>query len=157
MTSHPRFAAALASLFAELEETCAWQRDLVDETARATLKRDRLVTSIRATIDATPRQDRTLYIERLRALTGADAPPKRRTRPTARTRLALAWLATREPAEFHVSELRAHFEAQGHTTRRNYLPTLLSRWRAAGLLDQIEHGRYRVNRDHPELEGMVRE
>lgn len=82
---------------------------------------------------------------------GEEPAPHRRPRPTERTRHALRWLATRERPEFHTSDLRAHFDATGHPTQRAYLPNLLARYAKAGVVTQTGHGRYRINRDHPEL------
>ena len=151
MTPDDRAAGALGPLFDALEETAAWQRDLAEEARTARTRRDRLVAAIRAVIETLPPAMRKDRATRLTATTGIEPPRPRRPRPTARTTRVLTWLASRDETEFHTSDLRAHFETEGERTPRTYLPTILRRYAQAGILTRIGHGRYRVNRDHPEL------
>ena len=59
----------------------------------------------------------------------------------------------RAPADFHVADLRTAFEADGVKLLPNDFPTLITRFRRRGIVEQVGHGRYRVNREHPELVG----
>ncbi len=149
MSTATRLAGALEALFAELDEVARWEGDLAAEARTAARRRERLAESIRATVDALEPQAREPWLVRLRALTAAFDPARPKRRPTARTRAALKWLKTREPAVFTTADLRAHFESKGLQTDRHYLPTLLYRYTAEGVVTRTGHGRFRVNREHP--------
>ncbi len=153
MPSRTRLGGALDQLFAELSDTVDWEREVAAEARAAVTRRERLAFSIRAAVDALDPPDREPHLARLRALLGAADPVRPRRRPTPRTRAALRWLAKREPASFTVAELRAHFEDRGLSAARHYLPTLLHRWSAEGIVTRTAHGRFRINRDHPDLAG----
>lgn len=109
MTTPDRLDGVLETLFAELADCRAWQADLRRETAGAVHRRAMLTGSLRALIEALPPRARRAPLDRLCAMTGGRPRPARgNARPTGRTRTALAWLAARDPAEFHTAELRAH-------------------------------------------------
>ncbi len=151
MPSPTRLGGALDQLFAELSETAAWEREIAAEARAAATRRERLAISLRSAIDTLDPPEREPYLARLRTLLGAADPARPKRRPTPRTRAALRWLARHEPAIFTAAELRAHFESRGLPTRRHYLPTLLHRYEADGIVAATAHGRYRINRDHPDL------
>jgi hypothetical protein len=151
MSTAPRVAGALQNLFAELDELAEWQKDIEHEARRAARRRERLLLSVRASIDTLVPPEREPWHARLRALTGAADPNRPKRRPTPRTRAALKWLKDRDPATFAVAELHAHFESKGLAGGRHYLPALLFRYAAEGVVTQTGYGRYRVNRDHPDL------
>ena len=154
MTSPDRVLDALETVFREMSDCRAWQADLVAESARAARRQTLLARTLRSLIEALPAPDRAPHLDRLRDLTGVrKGSAHGRARPTDRTRAALAWLATRDPAEFHTGELRAHLTERGETLRPTYIPTLMARFRRRGIVEGIGHGRYRVNREHPELLG----
>ena len=153
MPSSARLGGALDQLFAELSETVAWEREIAAEARAAATKRERLALSLRAALDTLDPSEREPHLERLRALLGAFDPARPKLRPTPRTRAALRWLAKHERPAFAIAELRAHFQSRGLSTSRHYLPTLLHRWEAHGIVTQTAHGRYRINRDHPDLTG----
>ncbi|MEM6620947.1 MAG: hypothetical protein AAF674_01870 [Pseudomonadota bacterium] len=140
--------AALGILFKELEATLKWEREIRAEAAKAAGQRTNLTEAVRSSLRLLGEEARRQGRDRLAELTGEEFFVPRRVRSTARTELAKDWLATRDPPDFHISELRAHFQRRGIMTARAYLPTLVSRWAKAGLLTQIEHGRYRINHDH---------
>lgn len=151
MSTNPRLSGALDALFAELDEVAGWEGDLAAEARAAARRRERLADSIRATLDTLEAEAREPWLARLRGLIGAFDPSRPRRRPTPRTRAALRWLKTREPATFSTAELRAHFESKGLPTGRHYLTTLLFGYAAEGVVTRTGHGRFRVNREHPDF------
>ena len=154
MTSPDRVLGALETLLAELTDCRRWQADLVAETARAASRQKALADSVRSVIEALPAPARRAQSERLCRLLGVPRIRKHgHARPTARTRAALAWMAARENAEFHVADLTAHFRDNGQQPARGYVPTLLNKFKKRGIVQSVSHGRYRVNREHPELLG----
>ena len=124
------------------------------ETARAASRQKALADSVRHVIEALPPADRPAQAERLCRLLGITRIRKHgHARPTERTRAALAWMAARENADFHVADLAAHLRQTGHEVKRGYVPTLLNKFKRRGIVQGTSHGRYRVCREHPELLG----
>lgn len=153
-TSSDRFNDALHLFFMELAEVDAWYRDLKTETDKAALKRQALITTLRSAIETLPVEDRPTPMARLRKLVGETATianvngiPRR----TDRTSIVRDWLREEAPERFDCTDLRAHLLRRGHVTRANYVGTLLSRFAKRGIVERVAMGRYRVNRDHPEL------
>ena len=149
MLSRPHLRGALDALFAELEETATWEREIADEARRAASRRERLAQSLRCTIGTLEPPERAPELCRLRAALGQPESKPIACR-TERIRLILDWLSRRDPPEFAVSELRAHLLAHGHAFGRGYLPALMDRWTREGVVTRLGHGRYRVNGDRVE-------
>ncbi len=151
MPSSARLGQALDTLFAELSEAVAWERDLAAEARSAATRRERLARSIRATAETPEPEDREPHLARLRDLIGAAAPDRKKRRPTPRTRAVLRWLARHERGIFTTAELREHLQSRGLPTGSHYVPLLIQRYEADGILTALARGRYRINRDHPDL------
>ena len=151
MPSSARLGGALEALFSELDETVAWEREIAAEARAAATRRERLARSLRTVIDTLDPPERDPHLDRLRALTGAADPARPKRRPTPRTRAVIRWLAKREPVSFTVAELRAHLQSRNVPMGTHYVPTLLHRYEADGIVTATAHGRYRINRDHPDL------
>lgn len=64
---------------------------------------------------------------------------------------ALAFLAAREPPRLAVADQQKALRAQGHALARTYASKLLKKLEALGVVAKAGHGRYRVNRAHPDI------
>lgn len=155
MTTSSHLAGAVEHLFDELTACRAWQADLEEEASRARRRLKSLAASAEHMIEVLPSRERPAMLERLARATGNPLLGQARgnARPTERTRAILAWLAELDPPEFHNADLRTFLTEMGETPSRNYIPTLMARWRKRGIVEDIGYGRFRVNRLHPELEG----
>lgn len=151
MPSSARLREALDTLFAELSEAVGWERDLAAEARAAATRRERLARSIRATAETLEPLDREPHLARLRDLLGAADPSRKKRRPTPRTRAVLRWLARHEDGIFTTAALREHLQSRGLPTGSHYVPLLIQRYEADGIVTALARGRYRINRDHPDL------
>lgn len=70
---------------------------------------------------------------------------------TERAREMLSYLARTNQDEIRPVEITGHLRNVGHPVSDNYGAAMLHVWQKSGLVTRTGHGRYRIDRDHPDL------
>ena len=160
----PRTADAARLIVEELEEVCAEEERLAEETRILRLRRQRLVAALNPVLSDLPKaQADWLRERRARALNARVLAGAREQK--SKFAAILDYLARHGEEDVKVAEITRHLNRSGfEDLKRTYVSDTLRRFERHGIVAKVRHGRYEVNEHHRDiiqhqlrwLEGEVR-
>jgi DNA-binding transcriptional ArsR family regulator len=146
----PGLDAGAAILIDRFEAETAAIADLRARVERAELARERIRLALQTLLPALPPEQGRAIAARLDA--GSRAAARERTRalegPQAE---ALCYLAACDPPRLTTGDLLDHLRLKGFAVADSYAAKHLGKLAQQGLVTKSGHGRWRVNRRHPEI------
>ncbi|MEL7466823.1 MAG: hypothetical protein AAFN27_00115 [Pseudomonadota bacterium] len=152
-TGTPEHGLAIAadSLLSELERTNAWLGELEEEIRTGLARRARLMNAADDLILALEPTQQPGFRRRFIAETMKVKPRPRRRNATLNE--VLVFLAAHGAATVEPEDIRQHLASIGKAHGRGYAVNTLLKLEKTGAVVRAGYGRYRVNRQHPEVLG----
>lgn len=146
-------ASAAETIIAEIERLAEWERDLLDDLTATRMRREGLLRAADAILGTLEPEERRPWRLRLNRVAIALAGGLRANLHTTDKVEAVHDYLARSEGIVTVRAVQRYLKTHGLATYDDAAALLLSRKCKQGVLERVERGRYRVNRDHPVIAG----
>ena len=142
-------ATAAETITAEIESLAKWEAELLDDLARTRARRENLLKAVESVLASlTPEERRPIRLRLNRVAVALAGGLRANLHMTDKVEAVHGYLA-RADGPVTVRGVQRYLRRHGLATYDDAAALLLSRKCRQGVLQRIERGRYRVNRNHP--------